>query len=266
MKYFTILIGLGFLLAFSACSSSKVSYYEDTIKGTWYPDKRDFLGRIQFQDKQALYERQEPTFEVTENTPQEVIDRMGTWEVRDTIKIIEEIKKGNNAVILILEDKKNQEDIAYNAFLIENTNNENIKTIVMPSRKGYSTAAEAKKATQNYKFKHIKHQIMLSKKFIDNINNLKPLCKITRKDYITVIKKLNSMQEELEKYAEIQAEESYRSADGIVGQVRQELLRKELFLMGYNSYQDLDENGKHYTKKFEEDEEIQKLMKEVEER
>ena len=251
MKYFLI---FSLLLTFSACSSSKTSYYENTIQGIWYPDKRDFLGRIQFQDKQALYERQE------------VIDEIEKWQVRDTIKIVEEVKQGKNSVILILEDTKNQEEIAYNAFLIENTTNENIKTIVMPSRKGYTTAAEAKEAIQNYEFKHIKHQIMLSKKLMNNLDALKPLYEITRDDYITVIKKLNSMKEELEKYAETQTKESYNSAETIVERVGKEIVRKEFLLMGYNPYLDIDETGKHYTKKFKEDEEIQKLMKEIEER
>ncbi|WP_291726070.1 hypothetical protein [Bernardetia sp.] len=252
MKYLSLII---FLVAFSSCSSSKVSYYEDIIKGTWYPDKRDFLGRIQFQDKQALYERQE------------IIDKTEKWKVRDTIKIIEKVKQGKNAVILILENKKNHEEIVYNAFMIENTSSSTIKTVVMPSRKGYPTAVEAKEAIQNYEFKHIKHQVMLSKKLIDDIDNtLKPLYEITREDYVKVIKKLNSMKEELDKYAEYQAKESYNSAETIVGKVGKELFRKELFLMGYNPYLDLDENGKHYSKKFKDDKEIQELMKEVEDR
>ena len=92
MKNFIYLfISISILFNLSSCNSSKTNTSEKDILGIWYPRNPNSDSRVRISDKFFITEIMPYNSEtvVNENTPKEIIEKIGKWEVDDTIKIIE---------------------------------------------------------------------------------------------------------------------------------------------------------------------------------
>lgn len=241
------------LFSFFSCNSTKINTSEIGIIGKWYPDRMGLDERIFFGEKTGILEKKEPSFEITKGTPQQVIDKMEKWFPRDTVQIIERIKSKEK--IMIVLKYKRKEVFLYNVFRIENTQKTDIKTIDLLDKRGYESVEKAKEAIENFKSITIKHQILLSANFVENSSSLKPLYEISKEDYIKVTKKVRNMEKDIDTFIEEQGSNNRESKEKIASN----LIRKELFMMGYNPYLDIDEEGNIFLKKFEGDKDIEEL-------
>ncbi|WP_338768178.1 hypothetical protein WAF17_07255 [Bernardetia sp. ABR2-2B] len=253
-----------FLFSFFSCTSSKINSNENDIIGTWYPKKPDGNVRVLINQKSFIPQRMpySQDTEVTENTPQDIKEKIGKWETKDTIKVIEKsfVKndEGKDAILLVMERQRDGK-AQYNSFLFSTTEVKGMKTVFTPKQKGFETIEEAKKAMQEAKFQNINQEILFSGEYKKNtLPKLKPMLEITKEDYIAAIKYVRSFESELKEYAIEKTNNDSEYIGYELRKVAQKLADKKLFLLGYNP-NDLPADGSNYLDKFKGDKEIEEL-------
>jgi hypothetical protein len=229
---------------------------KEDMLGIWYPNKLNTRLRI----NERLLVREKMPYsqetEITENTPKAVIEKIGRWEVRDSIKIIDkEIltdKEGKHQIKMTLLIQKG-EKIEYNIFLFTATEIKGLKTVFAVRNSGFETIEEAKNALKEIKFQNINRELFFSEEYLKTVvPTLKPMEEITKEDYIKVIKYVRSFENEIIAFA-VQGESN---TDYVIRTAAKKLAQEKLIFLGYSpeGFENSD-----YLKKFERDKDIEEL-------
>ncbi len=252
-----------FLFSFSSCNSTKTNSNGKEITGIWYPRKPNSTYRVKINGQLFISETMpySQEIEVTENTPEKMVDKIGKWEVRDTIKIIEKKilknEENQNIISLIVSRQKNGET-QYNFLLFTQTEVKGIMTIFSDIRGGFETIEQSKNALKKAKFQNINQELFFSEEYSKTVfPTLKSMEKITKEDYITVVKYVQSYERELMAFAATQEDDFIEGTPYRIDKIAKKIAQKKLYFLGYNPFDSPEDSN--YLKKFEGDKEIEEL-------
>ncbi|WP_338812551.1 hypothetical protein V9L05_14265 [Bernardetia sp. Wsw4-3y2] len=243
-------------LNFSSCTCIKnnKSKKDIDILGVWYPEKPNGNTRVRIDEKLFI---SEGIVDIEKFKDRNTV----RFRIKDSIKVIEkelvESKENQNTISIILARQK-EDKTQYNSFIFSETEIKGIMTFFAATNNGFETVEEAKKQIEEAKFKNINQELFFSEEYTKTVfPTLKSMEKITKEDYITVVKYVRSFEEELQAFAATQEDDFIEGTPYRIDKIAKKIAQKKLYFLGYNPF-DLPEDG-NYLKKFEGDKEIEEL-------
>ena len=176
------------------------------------------------------------------------------WKIVNTIKITQldfvEEKDMYFGVVSKIENEK----VNYKGMSIENTSREGMKMLLV-SAKEFTTEKEAQNDIQSMKFVEVQQVPMFSEGF-DNAS-LKSPTQMSKEEYITLIKNIKGIEQELVAYVNTLKEAGETDYKSIGESLIQSNSKKFMYLAGYDPYAMGAENA---FEQFNKDPEIMKLL------
>ncbi|WP_338792561.1 hypothetical protein [Bernardetia sp. MNP-M8] len=243
-------------LNFSSCTCIKnnKSKKDIDILGVWYPEKPNGNTRVRIDEKLFI---SEGIVDIEKFKDRNTV----RFRIKDSIKIIEKkILKSeeNQNIISMIASRQQNGETQYNFLLFTQTEVKGIMTIFSDISGGFETIEQSKNALKKAKFQNINQELFFSEEYTKTVfPTLKSMEKITKEDYITVVKYVRSYERELMAFAATQEDDFIEGTPYRIDKIAKKIAQKKLYFLGYNPF-DLPEDG-NYLKKFEGDKEIEEL-------